>query len=254
MTACATPVAEQSPWIAFRARPETPARVRLFCLHHAGGSALAYRDWGVLAGRGVDVCPVQTPGRGHRIGEDPCNNLGLLARRLADALAPLMTEPYILFGHSMGAALAYETAVVARRAGLPPPELLAVSARLPAHWPTQRMTSRLSDADFLQELRRLNGTPDELLDDAEMAALILRIARTDFEANDRHVAVGQRLDCPILALGGMNDELVSRSELEGWAELTASRFRLCILPGDHFYLRGAAPAIGDLILEEAGIP
>src|SRR5947209_7015556 len=103
------PTMPSSPWI-LPPRARTPCRARLFCFPHAGGGASAFREWQGLARAGVEVCGVQPPGRENRFHEPALTDMAALAEQAAGALGPWLDVPFALFGHSLGALLAFETA------------------------------------------------------------------------------------------------------------------------------------------------
>jgi medium-chain acyl-[acyl-carrier-protein] hydrolase len=223
--------------------------VPVFCLPYAGGSAAMYRVWTTDPRLGFAAEAVQLPGRASRMLEPPFHELEPLVGALADALAPRTTQPYALFGHSMGALIGFELAREVRRRGLPGPRRLFVSAREAPQLPTtSRRISRLPDAEFLDEVRRLGSTPDEFFADPELVAVILPTLRADFELCDRYAYAPQEpLSCPISALGGTDDGSVSPTSLQAWRLQTRADFRVHLLPGGHFYLLESAAAVARII-------
>ncbi|WP_433527966.1 thioesterase II family protein [Micromonospora sp. CA-263727] len=228
-------------------RPRPAAATRLVCLPYAGGAAAVYRAWGQLAPSHVEVCPVELPGRGVRMGEEPYRRLTPLVRALADALEPLLDRPYALFGHSMGGLLAFELARLLRRRGRPGPSHLFVSAA-PApdrrHEPT---VHDASDAEVKAHLRALNGTPPEVLENEELMALALPIIRADFAVLETYEFIDEPpLDTPLTVFGGTADRTVRPAELAGWRD-HATTVDLRMLPGDHFFIDELAPELIRLI-------
>ncbi|MBW4698404.1 MAG: alpha/beta fold hydrolase [Aphanocapsa lilacina HA4352-LM1] len=228
-----------SPWIIFP-KPNPRARLRLFCFPYAGGAAHVFRTWPDRLSEALEVGAFELPGHGARLMEVPFSELAALVRAAAAALIPDWDRPVALFGHSMGALIAFELArllqrehhlipvhlfVSARRA----PQMVSIADGLPLH--------RLSDGELIERLRRLNGTPRAALADAELMALMLPTLRADFAVCETYAYTSDTpLPCPITALGGLQDPEVSSGELEGWQEQTQAAFARYLLPGDHFYL------------------
>jgi surfactin synthase thioesterase subunit len=229
------------------------AKMRLFCLPHAGsGIALYYRWKRVLTG--IDVCPVMLPGREMRLGEALIENAGALIDELMEATRSLLDVPYSIFGHSMGSLLAYEWARAIQAAGLDAPRRLFVSGRNAPHLPlTHRELHRLGDAEFVEELqRRYGGVPENFLEDAELRELFLPVLRADLKLVETYEhAPGERLDCPVRAWAGQEDDSVSEPGLAGWAEWTRGGFAMRRFAGDHFYLMGSEQdAVLDAVASE----
>lgn len=212
--------------------------VRLFCFPYAGGGAVIYRGWGGILPRHVEVCAAQLPGRGARVKEPAATQLGALVRALADALEDNLERPFAFFGHSMGALICFELARHLRERGGPQPNHLFVSGRRAPQLPgTERVIHDLPEPEFIEELRRLQGTPTEVLEHPELMQLLSPLLRADFSLAETYAyAPGTPLDCPISAFGGLQDEEVGREELEGWKEQTTGRFKLRMMPGNHFFL------------------
>jgi surfactin synthase thioesterase subunit len=227
-------------WIAYL-RPRPEARLRLVCFPYAGGGASVYRGWQEALPGFIEVWPVQPPGREGRIREAPLTSVDALVDGFLDAHArDLEAAPYALFGHSMGATLAHETALRLVRRGGPPPLHLAVSARRAPHRPEHHPPIHdLPEDEFRAELRRLNGTPQEVLDHPELMDLIGPMLRADFTLIETYrPGDTPPLDAPITAYGGLADPDVPRDDLEAWSECTRRRFRVGIFPGDHFFFNG----------------
>lgn len=209
--------------------------IRLYCLAHAGGDARMFAPWSQTLPGHIEVCPLQLPGRGERFGRRPLD-------RLPDVLDDLLgmidtTAPYALFGHSLGAILAFETA---HRLTAREPARLFVSGHRGPHLPLREpMIHHLPDEQFVARLRELNGTPDVVLADPGFLRMVLPVMRADFALSEtyrcRHLTP---LGCSIVALGGLADPDVDRSELAAWNVHTTGAFRVEQFPGDHFFLTG----------------
>lgn len=232
-------------------RPGPGARLRLFCFPYGGAGASLYRGWSAALPATVAVCPVQLPGRENRLTEPSFRRLQPLIQALADGLTPYLDLPFALFGHSMGALVSFELARELRRRGRFPACLLVSSFRAPHLPDPDPPIYHLPDAEFIQELADLGGTPPEVLENAELMELVLPRLRADLEVCDTYSYVPEApLACPITALGGVDDQEVRPEELEGWREHTSGAFRLRLFSGDHFYLHDAGSALQQAVVEE----
>lgn len=214
------------------------SRIHLFCFPYAGSSALIFREWQHELPDNIKVSPVELPGRGMRILEKPFTELLPLVEDLATALLSHFDRPFALFGHSIGAIIAFELARVLRRQGAPSPCHLFVSGcRAPQLNSTRRRTYELSEADLIAELRRLNGTPNEVLESTEMMEVFLPLIRADLQMIQTYAYSPEiPLSCPISAFGGWQDLDESPEMLAAWSQQTTSGFRLQMFNGDHFFL------------------
>lgn len=227
-------------------RPNPDPRLRLFCFPYAGGSAATYRTWSDVLPPDIEVQAIQLPGREWRLKEDLYTSVFPLVEDLAGVLKDLFDTPFAFFGHSLGALISFELARELRRRGLPLPERLFLSAHRAPHLPKQLPDIHDGpDEQFVEGLRRLEGTPDELLANEELMELILPALRADFAMAETYVCPPEPpLDCPISAFGGLGDEVTDRPKLEPWAEHTTGEFKLRMVPGGHFFVEEAR----DLIL------
>jgi medium-chain acyl-[acyl-carrier-protein] hydrolase len=222
-------------------RSETAAAVRLICLPHSGAQAATYRPWRSTAPSWLEVLAVEYPGHGARLREPPHPDIGPLVTELADAVGPLLDRPYALFGHSMGALVAYELAHRARELGLPPPVHLFVSGHRPPHLAEPEPDVHpLADAELVARLRALDGTPPDVLEEPELLRLVLPVLRADLQLCGTYAHTPRAaLPCALTAFGGEDDPMVPRALLAGWREHAAGRFAVRVLPGHHFYLLDA---------------
>lgn len=240
--------ADASSWISCHL-PNPTALIRLFCFPFAGGAASVYREWQTSLPQFVEVCPVQPPGRETRLAERPRAQLSTLIEELSVNLAPLLDKPYALFGHSMGALIAFEFARASRRRGFAPPMHLFASGRRAPHVPPNKPhLHRLPDPEFLGRIRDYNGTPEEVLASAELMAILLPVLRADFTMIETHHYVEEPpLPCDLSVLGGVDDAESADGRLEAWARHAAGRFRLRLFPGGHFFpIDSRAEVLADL--------
>ncbi len=229
-------------WFAYP-KPNPQASLRLFCFPYAGGRASVFRTWPEGLPTTVEVCPVQLPGRGSRLREAPFTRLSPLVQAIAQALLPHLDKPFAFFGHCVGALVSFELARQLRRQyGLSPAHFFVSGCGTPQIPDPNPLIHALPDSAFLEELRRRNGTPQEILEDPEMMQLLLPILRADFLMYETYTYTSEApLDCPISAFGGLQDHAVSRERLEAWREQTSASFSLRMLPGNHFFLHTAQP-------------
>jgi surfactin synthase thioesterase subunit len=250
----ATRPSQADPWVRFGAL-DPGARLRLFCFPYAGGGASIYRSWVGRFPQWIDVCPVQLPGREERLGEAAFTNMDALCTAVFQRLTPYFDMPIALFGHSMGALIAYHLATRLRERGRGPVHLI-VSAHPAPHCPLSRPPSyNLPDVAFAERLRCLNGTSELVLQNPELMELMRPLLRADFELSEcTPRRLRELLECPVTALGGLADREIVRAQLEAWREVTRGAFRLHMIPGDHFYLFGDAVRSTALIADSLAEP
>lgn len=240
----------QTPWLAHH-KPNANAKLRLFCFPYAGGSAMSFQSWSKSLPRTVEVCPVQPPGRGDRLREQPFTELQPMVQAAAENLRPYFDMPFAFFGHSMGALISFEMARLLRREGRAQPQQLFLSgSNAPQLRSTGRHIHSLPAPELIEELRRLNGTPREVLEHPELMELLLPIIRADMAVCETYAYTPEPpLDSAISAFGGLQDLEVPREGVRAWHSHTRSSFAMWMFEGDHFFLHQALPQMLRIISE-----
>lgn len=230
--------------------------LRVFCFPYAGGSASAYRRWAEAMPEEIEIVAIQLPGRETRIGEALVTDFQHIVRNIYDALLPYGDEPFVLFGHSLGALFGFELARFLRQRGNGPGLLKLIVSGCAAPYlrkpDIDGPLHNLSDDHLIEKLRKFNGTPNEVFDNNEMLALALPILRADFCLADTYQYVaGPRLNVPISVFCGTDDN-ISETELVGWRQHTDDSFSLRKFPGDHFFINSYRDLVLNALVDELG--
>lgn len=221
------------------ATPRAAATARLLCLPCAGGGASSFRDWQAQLPR-CEVLAAQLPGREHRVRETPYRELQPLVDALHAALRALPPgPPLVLFGHSLGALIAFALARDLVAAGTPPRHLVAAGARAPQR-PPSRLLWDLPLPALLDEVVRMGGTSPRVLAEPELLALLEPPLRADLWLAEHHVLAAEpRLPVPITALGGSEDVHVAAAHVEAWRDVAGAGCDVAFVRGGHFFVRDA---------------
>src|SRR5579871_75398 len=213
---------------------ESVAGMRLFWFPHAGGGTTLAAQAGL-----PNVCPVRLPGREARIAEAPFEKMDALVEALANAIEPYLSQPFAFFGHSMGAIVAFELCRLLRQRGHSMPEvLIASAARAPQYRRDYTPPPAPYQSEFLEELRRLEGIPSEVLDAPTSMRAMLPALEADAALYRNYIYRDKpSLHCPIRAYGGVDDPNIRVEHLEAWHSQTTGSFAMRQFSGGHFYLR-----------------
>lgn len=221
--------------------------VRLLLLPFAGGSAQAYRGLIAKLPPWIEPLAPELPGRGTRFHDKLVGSIEELA---GDVFARLRNRfagsaRWAVFGHSMGALLAYEVARRAGREGWAEPLHLFASARRPPHVPGKPpLLHDLGREELLARLRDLGGLPPEVAEHEELMDLMLPILRADLRADETYAPPTEPLlACPITALAGTSDDNADREAAARWGELTTAPSRVVEIEGGHFFVQQAPAAV-----------
>jgi medium-chain acyl-[acyl-carrier-protein] hydrolase len=214
-------------------------QVRIFCLPHAGGTALHYRHWGRWLPDSADVVPVDMPGHGTRVRERLITDWQLLVDDLTDFITARIDGPCIVVGHSLGALLAYEVVRTLQNRGLLPLLLVVACRNGPTAGLSHRPIHGLPDAQFLAALTRLGGTPPNVIATPALLGVFLPLLRSDLRLAEIYAKEpGPPLACPIAAFGGRQDPMADGLGLLAWERETTDCFDLTVFDGGHFLMDG----------------
>lgn len=225
--------------------PGTPQGVNVVCFPYAGGGASIYRSWANLLPVNIQAYAVQPPGRESRFSEPLIPSLSHYVESVTEAILALSDrQPTILFGHSLGSLVAYETAVSLTNHAYPLRALVVSGRQSPMAASKRKPISHLPDAEFIEQMATFNGTPSEVLANSELVQLLTPMIKKDFSLSEQYTFPQYPpLTCPVYALGARNDVWLDEASLDKWQEVTSAAFQTHWFEGDHFYLNKQAPEL-----------
>ncbi|RZO37211.1 MAG: thioesterase [Rhodospirillaceae bacterium] len=206
----------------------------VFCLPYAGGSARNFDKW--LSPRPLfRIIPVEYPGRGIRVDEKPLETIASLSQHLTKAIISSKPEKFALFGHSMGADIAFQSAKYLCESGVVPSCIFLSARQAPCTPSRTNKIHHLPRADFEKGLLLLGGTSEEVIASSELMGLFEPILRADFRlAEERCFDSLSPVDTPIITITAHNDPFVSEEDTKGWRPFTSKEYYHWSVPGDHF--------------------
>ncbi|WP_456786195.1 thioesterase II family protein [Cellulomonas sp. P5_C5] len=221
----------------------------LLCIPFAGAGASFFGPWAEPAGNRFHVVPVQLPGREDRFVDQPFTKVADAVASIVDEVRPQVGsgEQVVLFGHSLGAVVAFELALALEQSGVDVARLVVSGSPGPWSGRTER-ASELSDDAFLQQVQRFAGYEHPALAHPELRELLLPTLRADVLMHEDYVARdGVVLAAPITSLRGSHDELVDDEAAMQWAAATTGSFVLRRVTGGHMYLADSAAEVLDIV-------
>ena len=235
---------QASAWLDPR-RTNRGGEHKLLCLPYAGGASALFWTWQEHLPSCIDVAPILLPGRDRRRRDPSIESIQALAKKLVGGLEAELQSAFSIFGHSMGALLAFELCHALRARGLPQPEQLFVAGFRSPELPDRNpILHGLPEPEFVKALELLGATPPEILEFEGILALLLPTIRGDLKLVETYRWKERaRLSLPITALCSRADPLVSIEEMQPWEQHTTADFALVQLEGGHFFLESARDEI-----------
>jgi len=210
---------------------------RIFCFPYAGGNAATYSSWANYLPKDVEVIAIQLPGRSTRLSEAPFDNMAELVDDLLPNMVPLLDKPYVIFGHSLGSRIGYELLSKLQLQNQMMPDCFIASGSRAAHIPDSSDNCwQKNDAEFIQVLKRLNGTPIEIFQHKELLELLLPMLRADFKISSTYQAKPVKLACSIEVLYGTKDVDITFEQLNAWKQLSDKPIKISSVHGEHFFI------------------
>jgi pyochelin biosynthesis protein PchC len=212
---------------------------------HAGGSPRFFHPWVAQLPAGVDLFGVTYPGRDHLLDNAAPETLVDLARDCAPELQPVVgsSSSVVMFGHSMGAYVAFEAIRSLERMGSSATALVVSGAKAP-HFDSGEAWHRASDDELVRYTGELDARSRQVLAVPELRHIFLPTIRDDHRLVETYRSQPDpRLSCGIHALYGGRDPRVTESRAQAWADYTRADFHLRRFAGDHFYLTAHAAEI-----------
>ncbi|AGX42685.1 thioesterase II family protein [Clostridium saccharobutylicum] len=222
----------------------------LVCFPFAGGGASTYNGWKRSLDEVANVYSVQLPGREDRIMEEPYKDMRKLVEDITEELCLCSNNAIYLFGHSMGAKIAYEVARSMEASGRMVKMLIVSGSRVP-HILESNPIYNLPDEQFAKAIVRFDGIPKEILDNKELLKFFLPMLKADFTMDEKyHTTEVVKLSCPITAFGGISDKEADEEAMNKWQEYTKSHFKIFMFEGKHFFIRDKEAEILNIILHQ----
>ena len=212
--------------------------IRLFCFPYAGASASHYSVWIPELKQCAEVVPVELPGRGARFADPFYHDSSAAINDLYFRIKPMLRDPFVFFGHCLGALLCYELILLLLKQKDILPAHFIVSAQEPPGFLGEfPQWHELSDQELIQEIQSEGGDPDGLLDDEEAARFFLPVIRADSRMLHNSAFMHRtKVPCGITALYGSRDTVCNHKAVEQWKHFTQSTFRMQPVEGDHYFI------------------
>lgn len=217
---------------------------------YAGGSSAIYNRWKESLSHNIELMPIELAGRGVRINEPLYNRRSDAVNDVFSLVEKHLTrDPYMIFGHSMGALMTFELAHKIKESGLPNPSHLFFSGASAPHLRDERKKYHLlSPEEFEKEVLSLGGTPPEFFEHRELLEMFLPILRNDFKMAETELSnhIKDQLNVDFTVFQGKEDDL-TQEQFSEWHQHTDQKFDIHYFEGGHFFLNDEVKSITNII-------
>jgi surfactin synthase thioesterase subunit len=222
--------------------------IHLFCLPFAGGNTYSYREFKKSHADFINIVAIDLPGHGRRMGKPLLTNIDAMAEYVLHHIQDDLSEPYAIYGHSMGAIIAYVLSQKLRKKKLGMPIHLFVSGRQgPPVVSKEKDWHLLPKKEFIQKVMTYGGIPEEVAEEEDLMDLFVPILRADFQAvSDYKYEEAAPLDLPITVMIGLDEDITYEEALQ-WQNATTRKIAIKQFPGGHFFIFDHLPEIGNMI-------
>lgn len=225
--------------------------MRLFCIPFSGGNAYSYAEFKKYLPEEIELINLELPGRGKRIAEKLLTDIDSMTEDLYRQIAPQLVGQYAIFGHSLGALLGLTLSRLIASKNENQPQILFASGQTAPCLIKPDDRYNLPDDLFIEMLREMEGTPDELLDDSDFMQYFLPIIKTDFQsiARYKYAPSMYTLEFPVVILLG-NQERIIEEDAKKWQIETSGTISIHQFEGGHFFIYNETEKICQLIKEK----
>lgn len=225
--------------------------IRLFCIPYAGGSSSTYYRWKDHVDKRIELIPIELSGRGRRFEEPHYSSIEDAVEDMYKSIHSFNDDkPYAIWGHSMGAVIAYELAhLLQKRKRIMPHHLFCSGTSAPDLRVREKQIHNLPDNEFLEEIQKLEGTPNEFFDNQDLVDLYTPILRNDFKIVEQYRF--QEKEAPLQTNLNVlyGDEESFKDQVRGWERHTNYLCRFYEFQGKHFFIFEHVKSIAKIINE-----
>lgn len=224
--------------------------MRLITLPFAGGNKYSYAFLKKEM-NSVEIISLEYPGRGARMSEPLQDNIDIIVEDVFLQIKAVCNEPYIIYGHSMGALVSYLVCVKLQESQLGLPECLIVSGRYAPTINKEKETYRLPSDEFWNKMLELDGTPVEIIQEMKLRVFFEPILRNDFKLVETYMSKKlPLLNIPIEVLYGSEEAKNDPEPFFKWKEVTTEKVNFHQFEGGHFFILRKQQEIANLILNK----
>lgn len=212
--------------------------MKLFCIPFAGGMASAYNEWKILISEEITIIPIELQGRGKRFGEKMYESFEEIVEDVYKCIRDNVTtdEEYGIFGHSMGAVIAYDLFYYIEQIGMKKPCLLCLSGIGMMKEKPQRMAQKQDD-DFIDSIFQLGGIPKEIIENDILKQLFIPIVKNDVYLLENRCIKNRikLIDCDVLIFNSYEERIRDDGNELIDSYIQKGKYQIYNFKGNHFF-------------------